>query len=71
MVLLHVQTLFVLISPSEQETVVIKTEQTPGVIYLSSNNLINNTEDTGKSVIERDLTRTPDHKTKTIGKRQW
>lgn len=42
MIFMHVQT--VLFSPSEQGAVVIKTEQTPGVMHLTSNNLINNTQ---------------------------
>lgn len=44
MIFLHSQTPFVVFSTSEQEIVVIKMEQTPGVMHLTSNNLVNNTQ---------------------------
>lgn len=44
MIFLHIQTLFALFSPSEQEDVVIKMEPTPRVMHLTSNNLINDTQ---------------------------
>lgn len=44
MIFLHSQTPFVVFSTSEQEIVVIKMEQTPRVMHLTSNNLINSTQ---------------------------